>query len=133
MPFLITFGLSSTSLNLKNISLALYPVPNTYPLESIIHLLNNWGQQYFSVLSFDSPFIRPITESVILAFRFIQTFDCLARRGTMVVHGGASGPPDPLNVDMLAKGSSYVTFGHFLHFVEDPAELNRELTSYFLG
>ena len=33
MPFLITFGVSSTSLNLKNISLALYPVPNTYPLD----------------------------------------------------------------------------------------------------
>ena len=44
----------------------------------------------------------------------------------MVVHGGDSGPPDPLNVDMLAKGSSYVTFGHFFHFVEDPAELIKQ-------
>ena len=33
MPHLITFGVTSTSLKLKNISLALYPVPNTYPLD----------------------------------------------------------------------------------------------------
>ena len=31
----------------------------------------------------------------------------------MVVYGAASGPADPLNVGVLAKGSFYVTFGHF--------------------
>ena len=33
MPHLITLGVSSTSLNLKKISLVLYSVPNTYPLD----------------------------------------------------------------------------------------------------
>ena len=49
----------------------------------------------------------------------------------MVVYGGASGPPDPLNVGTLAKGSSYVTFGHFLHFVEDPAEYKQRANELF--
>ncbi|XP_073244712.1 quinone oxidoreductase-like [Porites lutea] len=62
---------------------------------------------------------------------FLKNFDCLARRGTVVVYGGASGPPDPLNVGTLAKGSSYVTFGHFLHFVEDPAEYKQRANELF--
>ena len=49
----------------------------------------------------------------------------------MVAYGGASGPADPLNVGILAKGSFYVTWGGMLHFVEDPAEYSQRANELF--
>jgi len=41
---------------------------------------------------------------------FLDGLDCLSPMGTMVNFGSASGPPDPLNLGILApKGSLYVT------------------------
>jgi len=41
---------------------------------------------------------------------FMDGLDCLSPMGTMVNFGSASGPPDPLNLGILApKGSLYVT------------------------
>lgn len=45
--------------------------------------------------------------------------------------GAASGPADPFDVSVLGKGSFYVTFGVFLHFVEDPTEYNRRAKELF--
>lgn len=61
----------------------------------------------------------------------LSDFDCLARRGTVVIFGGASGPADPLDVRVLAKGSFYVTFGAFFHFVEDAAEYSQRAKELF--
>ena len=58
-------------------------------------------------------------------------FGCLARRGTVVLFGGASGRPEPLDTGVLAKGSFYVTYGVNFHFVEDPAEYNQRATELF--
>ena len=58
-------------------------------------------------------------------------FGCLARRGTVVLFGGASGRPEPLDTGVLAKGSFYVTYGVNFHFVEDPAEYSQRATELF--
>lgn len=45
--------------------------------------------------------------------------------------GAASGPADPLNPRVLGKGSFYLTFSAFFHFVEDPAEYRQRATELF--
>lgn len=62
---------------------------------------------------------------------FLKNFGCLARRGTVVLFGGASGRPEPLDTGVLAKGSFYVTYGVNFHFVEDPAEYSQRATELF--
>ncbi|XP_078344923.1 quinone oxidoreductase 1-like [Oculina patagonica] len=62
---------------------------------------------------------------------FHKNFDCLARRGTVVSFGAASGPADPLDVHTLGKGSFYVTYAAFFHFVEDPAEYSQRANELF--
>ena len=63
--------------------------------------------------------------------RLLSDFDCLARRGTVVAFGAASGPADPLIPRVLGKGSFYLTYAAFIHFVEDPAEYNKRATELF--
>ena len=66
-----------------------------------------------------------------MIFRLLSDFDCLARRGTVVSFGAASGPADPFDVSILAKGSFYVTYGVNFHFVEDAAEYSRRAKELF--
>lgn len=47
------------------------------------------------------------------------------------MYGAASGPADPLDVSTLAKGSFYVTYGAFFHFVDDPAEYQQRAKELF--
>ena len=55
---------------------------------------------------------------------FEGSLDCLSPRGLMVSFGNASGPPEPLHLQMLAlRGSLYVTRPTLVHYTADPAEL----------
>jgi NADPH:quinone reductase len=55
---------------------------------------------------------------------FLKGFDCLARRGMMVLYGQSSGPVDPLNPLILnQKGSLFLTRPTVLHYLATRAEL----------
>ena len=45
--------------------------------------------------------------------------------------GSASGPADPLDVSVLARGSFSVTYGVNMHFVEDPEEYKERAKELF--
>ena len=48
---------------------------------------------------------------------FLKSLGCLARRGTLVWYGQASGPPDPLDPQLLQqKGSLYLTRPSLIHY-----------------
>ncbi|XP_031573089.1 uncharacterized protein LOC116307088 [Actinia tenebrosa] len=51
---------------------------------------------------------------------FLKGFDCLAPRGTMVLFGGASGNPGPIDPTMLGKGSYFLTFASHFAYTSDP-------------
>jgi NADPH2:quinone reductase len=55
---------------------------------------------------------------------FLKGFDCLARRGMMVLFGQSSGPVDPFDPQMLNhKGSLFLTRPTLHHYVATRAEL----------
>jgi NADPH2:quinone reductase len=55
---------------------------------------------------------------------FLRGFDCLARRGMMVLCGQSSGPVDPINPQILnQKGSLFLTRPSLPHYVSTRAEL----------
>ena len=55
---------------------------------------------------------------------FLRGFDCLARRGMMVLYGQSSGPVDPINPQILnQKGSLFLTRPSLPHYVSTRAEL----------
>jgi NADPH2:quinone reductase len=55
---------------------------------------------------------------------FLKGFDCLARRGMMVLYGQSSGPVDPLNPQILnQKGSLFLTRPTLVHYTATRAEL----------
>jgi NADPH2:quinone reductase len=55
---------------------------------------------------------------------FLKGFDCLARRGMMVLFGQSSGPVDPFNPQILNhKGSLFLTRPTLHHYVATRAEL----------
>lgn len=55
---------------------------------------------------------------------FLQGLDCLARRGTMVLYGQASGPVEPIDPQLLnQKGSLFLTRPTLAHYTADRSEL----------
>jgi NADPH2:quinone reductase len=55
---------------------------------------------------------------------FLRGFDCLARRGMMVLCGQSGGPVDPINPQILnQKGSLFLTRPSLPHYVSTRAEL----------
>lgn len=55
---------------------------------------------------------------------FLQSLDCLAPRGTMVLYGQSSGPVDPIDPQLLnKKGSLFLTRPTLAHYTADRAEL----------
>ena len=55
---------------------------------------------------------------------FLKGFDCLARRGMMVLYGQSSGLADPVDPQVLHhKGSLFLTRPTLLHYVSTRAEL----------
>jgi NADPH2:quinone reductase len=55
---------------------------------------------------------------------FAQGLDCLARRGTMVLFGQASGPVPPFDPGLLnTKGSLFLTRPSLHHYIADRTEL----------
>jgi NADPH2:quinone reductase len=55
---------------------------------------------------------------------FLKGFDCLARRGMMVLYGQSSGPVDPFNPQVLnQKGSLFLTRPSLMHYVTTRTEL----------
>lgn len=55
---------------------------------------------------------------------FLKGFDCLDRRGMMVLYGQSSGPVDPLNPQILnQKGSLFLTRPTLVHYTATRAEL----------
>jgi len=55
---------------------------------------------------------------------FDKSLDCLARRGTMVLFGQASGPVPPFDPSILnAKGSLYLTRPSLFHYMAERDEL----------
>ena len=63
------------------------------------------------------------------------TFDeglaCLRVRGTLVVYGYASGPPDPVPFPRLNEGSFFVTRPTLHHYVATRAEIERRAAAVF--
>jgi NADPH2:quinone reductase len=55
---------------------------------------------------------------------FIESLDCLRKRGLLVSYGAASGPPAPFSVSELVKrGSLYVTRPTFYDYIAQRADL----------
>jgi NADPH2:quinone reductase len=66
----------------------------------------------------------PVVYDSVGRATFMQSLDCLARRGLMVSFGNASGPVEPFAVTELAKrGSLYVTRPTLFDYMGDPREL----------
>jgi len=58
---------------------------------------------------------------------FLKGFDCLKKRGMMVLYGGASGAPDPINPQLLVqKGSLFLTRPKLDDYVADDEELQKK-------
>jgi NADPH2:quinone reductase len=51
-----------------------------------------------------------------------RSFECLTPRGLLVCFGNASGPPPPVDLATLSKGSFMVTRPSLFHFIADPRE-----------
>jgi NADPH2:quinone reductase len=63
---------------------------------------------------------------------FDRSLDCLQPRGLMVSFGNASGPPAPLNVQMLAnKGSLYITRPTMVTYTLSSEELQQSADDLF--
>jgi len=56
---------------------------------------------------------------------FLPSFDCLRRRGSMVLFGAASGNPAPVDPKRVAKGSVYLTRPTLFDYVAEDQELQR--------
>jgi NADPH:quinone reductase-like Zn-dependent oxidoreductase len=70
----------------------------------------------------------PVVYDSIGKDTFMDSLDCLSPRGVMVNFGSASGPPEPLNLGILApKGSLYVTRPTLMTYCAARADL--ELSS----
>merc|ERR1712070_872287 len=54
---------------------------------------------------------------------FLQSFDCLRRRGTMVLYGASSGVPAPFNPARLQKGSLFLTRPTLFDYIATTSEL----------
>eukprot|EP00746_Dinoflagellata_sp_MGD_P112596 gnl/MRDRNA2_/MRDRNA2_49738_c0_seq1.p1 gnl/MRDRNA2_/MRDRNA2_49738_c0~~gnl/MRDRNA2_/MRDRNA2_49738_c0_seq1.p1 ORF type:complete len:389 (-),score=55.81 gnl/MRDRNA2_/MRDRNA2_49738_c0_seq1:20-1018(-) len=54
---------------------------------------------------------------------FLQSFDCLRRRGTMVLFGASSGKPEPFNPARLQKGSLFLTRPTLFDYIATTSEL----------
>lgn len=54
---------------------------------------------------------------------YLGSFDSLARRGTLVLFGNASGPVPPLDMGLFAKGSFYVTRPSIVQYTATRDEL----------
>jgi NADPH:quinone reductase len=52
----------------------------------------------------------------------VKSIECLTPRGLLVSFGNASGPPPPLELAALAKGSLFATRPTLFHYIADPAE-----------
>lgn len=63
---------------------------------------------------------------------FLKGFDCMARRGMMVLYGQSSGPVDPFDPQILnQKGSLFLTRPTLLHYVSTRAELLERANAVF--
>jgi NADPH2:quinone reductase len=56
---------------------------------------------------------------------------CLEPRGALVVYGNASGKPDPIDVQELAKASLFVTRPVLFHYIATRSELLASATAVF--
>jgi NADPH:quinone reductase len=55
----------------------------------------------------------------------------LRPRGSLVLYGVASGPPPPIDIDDLARGSFHLTRPRLEHFIASPAELRSRAGDVF--
>ena len=63
---------------------------------------------------------------------FMGSLDCLSTRGLLANFGSASGPPEPLNVGLLApRGSLYVTRPTLMTYCAERDELERSASRLF--
>lgn len=61
-----------------------------------------------------------------------RSLDCLSRRGTLVAFGNASGAPEPIEpLDLLRKGSLFVTRPTLFDYVATRAELEQSAATMF--
>ncbi len=74
----------------------------------------------------------PVVYDSIGRVTFMESLDCLSTHGTMVSFGNASGPVDPVSpLELLKRGSLYLTRPNLFDFVRDPAELRRGTEDLF--
>ncbi len=63
---------------------------------------------------------------------FLQSLDCVRRRGLLVSFGNASGPPPPIApLELSRRGSLYLTRPTLFDYIADRAELERAARSLF--
>eukprot|EP00898_Chlorokybus_atmophyticus_P003314 jgi/Chlat1/3984/Chrsp26S04220 len=62
---------------------------------------------------------------------FVKNFNVLAPRGTVVLFGAASGAPDPLDLNLLSKGSYIVTRPSLFDYIRQPGELDQRAGEVF--
>ncbi len=63
---------------------------------------------------------------------FMDSLDCLRKRGMMVTFGNASGPVDPFSPAILSpKGSLYVTRPTLMDYCATPEDLNASASALF--
>ncbi len=74
----------------------------------------------------------PVVYDSVGKSTFHGSLDCLARRGTLVNFGNASGPADPLNIlDLSSKGSLFVTRPTLFDYVSTTPELDHAAQELF--
>ena len=63
---------------------------------------------------------------------FMDSLDCLKKRGTMVTFGNASGPVEPFDPGLLGKkGSLFLTRPTLFDFIADPGSLSKMADELF--
>jgi NADPH2:quinone reductase len=74
----------------------------------------------------------PVVYDSVGKSTLVRSLDCLQRRGILVAFGNASGAPDPLEVNLLArKGSLYLTRPTLFDYVATRDDLLASATALF--
>ncbi|MFV1960037.1 MAG: quinone oxidoreductase [Planctomycetota bacterium] len=74
----------------------------------------------------------PVVYDSVGRATFERSLDCLARRGTLVAFGNASGTPDPLDALVLAqKGSLYLTRPSLFDYIASREDLEASAEALF--
>lgn len=74
----------------------------------------------------------PVVYDSVGKVTFIESLDCLRRRGLLVSFGNASGPVDPFPLSMLTqRGGLYVTRPSIVNYTQERAELEAAAEELF--